>query len=137
MAPTVQILAGLQLLGQQGGRSTSPFWLWLFVLIVVTVAAGVVLLMVRRRLIEGEGADQHSGTLMEQLRRMRDRGEISESEYDLTRRSIAARAAGREPPAPAAPVDRAGESGRVARPGYDLTGERLPERGREASADED
>lgn len=57
---------------------------------------------------------------------MRDRGEISEEEYDQTRRTIAARAAGREPPEPPSPVDWAGESGRVARPGYDLTGEPLP-----------
>ncbi len=127
-------------LAQQRGGSQASFWLWLFVLIVVTMLAGVVILLVRRRLFEDQKPDTGSGTLMEQLRGMRDRGEISEAEYDQTRKSIAARAAGRESPGGAAGSDWAGQSGRKARPGLDLTGEPLPganPRGSGPDADED
>lgn len=107
----------------QQGRSQASFWLWLFVLIVLTVLAGVVIVIVRRRLIEPDAKANSPGSLMEDLRRMRDRGEITQEEYDRTRKTIAARAAGREPPPPPPPDP---EGPRQARPGYDLTGDRLP-----------
>lgn len=107
----------------QQGRSQASFWLWLFVLIVVTVLAGIAIVVIRRRLLESDATESSPGTLMEDLRRMRDRGEITEEEYDRTRKAIAARAAGREPP-PIPPPDP--DAPRRARPGYDLTGDPLP-----------
>ncbi len=113
-------------LAQQGGRSQSAFWLWLFILIAATMLAGVIILIVRRRLLEDPASGGGGATMTEELRGMRDRGEISEAEYDQMRKSIAARAAGREPPEGSPRPDWAGESGRIARPGFDLTGEPLP-----------
>lgn len=54
MISNAQILASALPLAQHAGRSTSSFWVWLFVLIVGTVLAGVVILVVRRRLLEQE-----------------------------------------------------------------------------------
>lgn len=118
-------------LAQVAGKSVVPLWIMLGVLIVVVVAMGIAMLVIRRRLLEKEGAAGQEG-LMAGLREMRNRGEISPEEYDAARRTMAARAAGVAPaqagvkrqPEPGA----AGPGGgaRVAKPGFDLTGAPLP-----------
>jgi len=121
---------GLSLVLAQSRQAPIEIWIWLGILLVLTLVAGGVILALRRRLLGVKDADQLSGSMLDDLREMRARGEISEEEYDYTRKTIAARAAGREPPprpdslrSPAAPDGAIG-----ARPGYDLTGERLPDR---------
>jgi hypothetical protein len=81
------------------------------VLIVVVVAAALVLLKYRGRLLARDSdAALHEG-LFENLRRMRNQGRLTQEEYD------AATGAAIRPVAP----------GEVrARPGYDLTGAPLP-----------
>lgn len=103
-------------------------WIWLGALVVATLVLGVILLAMRRRLLDSDDAEPGAGSMLDDLRAMRDRGEISQAEYDHTRKTIAARAAGREPP-PRPDESRSPEApdGSVAaRPGYDLTGAPLP-----------
>lgn len=107
--------------------------------IIAVLLLGVVILAVRRRMFTRDNDLQGSRSLMDQLRVMRDKGQMSDEEYEATRRSLASKVAAnvlRE--APVAPEVRgtriprgaggiAGPaSARVARPGFDLTGEPLP-----------
>lgn len=118
-------------LAQVAGKSVVPLWIMLGVLIVIVVAMGIAMLMIRRRLLEKEGAAGQEG-LMAGLREMRNRGEISPEEYDAARRTMAARAAGVAPAAAGvkrkAALNPASPSGgvRMAKPGFDLTGAPLP-----------
>jgi hypothetical protein len=99
------------------------------VLIVVVVAAALVLLKYRGRLLARDSdAALHEG-LFENLRRMRNQGRLTQEEYDAARRKMVAKAAGKAPPAPPATgaAIRPVAPGEVrARPGYDLTGAPLP-----------
>jgi len=84
----------LQVLAQAGGqRDISSFSLWLGVLIVGVVVAGVVLMWVRRRILSDPSGTDAGAGLMANLRRMRDSGEISTQEYDAARKAMATRAA--------------------------------------------
>jgi hypothetical protein len=120
------------------GQNLTPYIITVGVLIVVVIVAGLVLVALRARL---NGADEQgemgAGGMLETMRAMRDRGEISEEEYRTAQAALVARA-GRERgensgadqaggPGPARARTRAPSPGElVARPGYDLTGEPLP-----------
>lgn len=113
----------------QGQTPTGQILLWVFLLIVLIVVGGLGVMALRRRLLSKDRGTDTSG-LMDDMRAMHARGELSDEEYDRVRKRMAARAAGRDPDeiAPAAP--RESVPGVVrARPGYDLTGEPLPESG--------
>lgn len=111
------------LLAQQGGIVSYLAWVGAF--IVVVVLAGVALLVYRRRVLADEHESERQRGLLDDLRAMRDRGAISQDEYDAARRSIASRLAGRAPVVPRSP----GPAGRAAAPGVDLTGDPLPKDG--------
>ena len=112
----------------QSSSPTGKILLWVFVLIIIIVVGGLLVVELRRRLL-GKQRDTGVAGLMEDIRSMRTRGELSQEEFDRIRKRMAARAAGKDPEevAPAEPMP---EPGVVrAKPGYDLTGERLPESG--------
>lgn len=91
----------------------------------IVVVAGVVILLIRKRLF-AEGLDEVvSGSIFEDLRRMRDEGDISIEEYDYLRQCVAAKVAGHEPPPRPAGLVEEGVELR-AKPGYDLTGASIP-----------
>jgi len=115
--------------------------LWVGVLIGVTAVGGWIIMQVRKRMLDSRENAQHEAGLIENLRAMRDRGEISEEEFNATKRqwsermkerlaagtsSGGAKASATAPPArspirvPAAPGELR------ARPGFDLTGAPLP-----------
>lgn len=75
------------------GGSSGPgeVLLWIGVLIVVTIAAGLLVKAIRRNMLGSDSEDEDEGTLMEKLAAMRDRGEISDQEYELTLRTMKAR----------------------------------------------
>ena len=103
-------------------------WIWLGALILATLVLGVIVLAMRRKILGSDDRESTHGSMLDELRAMRERGEISQAEYDHTRKTIAARAAGREPPErpKTAPPPEAPDGTVAARPGYDLTGEPLP-----------
>ncbi|QKK09253.1 MAG: SHOCT domain-containing protein [Planctomycetota bacterium] len=118
------------------GTDFLPYILTVGVMIVLVTAAGIALYVLRGRLFGKDGPNQldHGGVL-ETMRAMRDRGEISEEEYRTTQAALVAKAtekrnAAAEPPRGAGPTKTQTSAGRAedrrARPGFDLTGDPLP-----------
>ncbi len=107
--------------------SLVPFLAWLGVAIAILAVAGVVLLLYRRKVLAKDaGRDEQAG-LMDNLRAMRDRGELSPDEYDAAKRAMVARFSGPTSGASPRPVRKpAAGDARVAPPGVDLTGAPLP-----------
>ena len=77
-----------------GGKDLLPYILTIGVMIVLVMAAGIALYVVRNRLFGKGGSNQFDhGGVLETMRAMRDRGEISEEEYRTTQAALVARAA--------------------------------------------
>lgn len=114
----------LATLAQAGGDSQGDALLWVGILLGATLFGCVIVLYVRSRYLGQRDDDATPASLMAEMRRMRDAGEISEQEFDRTRRLLVSRAAGDPPPQPHAARDE--DAAVIARPGYDLTGAPLP-----------
>ena len=122
---------------QTGDASPVPVLISVLVLIGVLIGATLIVLALRRRLLRKDDASAAPGGMFEELREMHRRGEISGDEYERLRRTIVERVRrGRKPP-PAEALPVIGEGGLLtARPGFDLSGEPIPEtKGRQTSAD--
>lgn len=61
---------------------------WAAVLVVAAILGGFVILAVRKRMLSPERTEMDSEGLFDSLRRMRDSGEISTQEYDSARKRI-------------------------------------------------
>ena len=85
-------------------HDTSAVVTWVVVLIAVIMVGGIVLMWMRRRIFAADTAEQAAGGLMESLRKMRDSGQMSQEEYDATRKAMATRIAGGSPAAAAGPT---------------------------------
>lgn len=120
------------------GQIPTPYLVTIGVLIAVVVLAGVVLMVLRAKLnADDEAGDLGAGGMLETMRGMRDRGEISEEEYRTAQAALVAKASGERgensgadqggSQAPARARTRPPAAGELrAEPGYDLTGEPLP-----------
>jgi uncharacterized membrane protein len=61
----------------------------IILLIILAVIGGMIIFSVKRRIFDDNNEqDQSAGTLMESLEHMRKTGQISEEEYQQTRRTI-------------------------------------------------
>lgn len=118
-------------LAQQGTGGIVPYLAWVGAFIVVVVIAGVALLAYRRRMLSDDHEADRARGLLDGLRLMRDRGDISQDEYDIARRTITTRLAGRSRGESMSPQRPSTSGARVAPPGVDLTGEPLPRPGAE------
>jgi hypothetical protein len=98
-----------------------PYLFWIGVCIVVLVAASIVVLWYRAKVLGRDRGDVQSG-LLDELREMRNRGELSEDEYAAAKHAMVSRASGKPVPAP----KRSATAEWVAPPGFDLTGQPLP-----------
>lgn len=87
------------MLAQAGGGGVGGTLLWVGVLMGVVIVASVVILAVRQRFLgpETSGVDQRG--FLDELRAMRDRGELSEEEFDAARRKMVAAISERDPEA--------------------------------------
>lgn len=75
-------------LAQQSTLDGRAF-LYIILLIALAIIGGLVIFSVKRRIFDDSNEqDQSAGTLMESLEQMRRSGEISEEEYQQTRRTI-------------------------------------------------
>ncbi|MCA9292891.1 MAG: SHOCT domain-containing protein [Phycisphaerales bacterium] len=109
--------------------STSAVLFWIAILMTLALFGGVIIAILRRRML---GEQEPPGLLLDDIRRMRDTGEISWEEFDRLKQRIvqAVRAPGdaapgsSDQPAPTRP--RPGGESLEAPPGFDLTGEPLP-----------
>lgn len=66
---------------------------WVAALIVLAIVGGLFILWVRRRTLGDASDGGGSGSLMDDLRAMRDRGEITAEEFDATRKAMSRRLA--------------------------------------------
>lgn len=80
------------------GGDTKAVLLWVFVLIVLVMGLGVAIMIVRRRMFAKDASAFGQQTFMEDLRRMRDRGEISPEEFEATKKTMVARLRGSAAP---------------------------------------
>lgn len=106
----------------QGGIGEALLWLGGMIVLLMIAAGGV--LVLRARLLDRGARSGGPGLFLDELRAMRDRGELSPAEYDAARSAMAARLAG-------GPRSDAGSPDSPAtlraRPGVDLTGDPLPD----------
>lgn len=133
-------------LAQQTSKplSIGPYLFMVMGAIAVLVLGGLAVLYLRRRVLEQERAISSAGSFMEQLREMYRKGQISEAEYERTRKAMAAKVSVKmdtrrsnglfempdtrpRPQPPAQGTTRINAPLEVqAPPGYDLTGAPLP-----------
>lgn len=116
-----------------GVGAVGSVMVWLGVLLVVVLVGGFALLFLRRWLFEPDGGEGSTGWDLHALRQMRDRGDLSDAEYESARARIIGALSGESgvsttpaPPGGAESPPRSGGELR-ARPGFDLTGEPLPD----------
>lgn len=60
-------------------------------LMAAVLALGLIIMQLRKRLLGGESQEDTSGSILEDIRAMRRRGEISEDEFQTMRRRIVAK----------------------------------------------
>lgn len=99
------------------------YLLWLGLALVALIIAGLVVAWMRRRVLGSQAREADAG-LFDELRAMRDRGEMTPEEFDTAKAAMVAKLSGKPipPRPPATPAEV------VAKPGFDLTGAPLPPR---------
>jgi hypothetical protein len=101
-----------------------PYLLWIGVSLVLVVAASVFILWYRTKVL---GRDQGTQVgLLDELREMRNRGELSDEEYAAAKHAMVSRVSGNPTPRPVAKATAPSTTERLAPPGFDLTGQPLP-----------
>ena len=120
-------------LGVAAAKSITPALILFGSMIAVVLVAGVFLLLVRARTLNKDAAGKVPEGIFDELRGMRNRGEISAAEFERARGVMVARLRGpsaRDSSGPRKPDRGVGMPGanreRVAPPGVDLTGRPLP-----------
>ena len=111
-------------------KSITPYATWIGVMIGALVIAALVLLIFRRRVLAKDSGGVSAG-MLDELRAMLQRGDLTQEEFDAAKAAMVAKLAAKPGAAPAAmlkPKARpaAPADVRVARPGFDLTGRPLP-----------
>ena len=85
------ILTPMEILAQTPRTSPSQIFFVVGLLIGAAVVLGLVILLVRRKMLGRESSSAEQVGLMDQLRRLRDSGEITPEEFDAARKSMVAR----------------------------------------------
>lgn len=93
--------------------SFGPLLAWIGALLIVLLAGALILVWLRRRLIQ-LGRESKEGLTLHSLRELRERGVLSEEEFEQARSALIGIAGGADP------------SAREAREGFDLAGDPLP-----------
>lgn len=70
---------------------------WVAILLGVVLSGSLVILTLRKKVFAPSDVESDPGTLMEQMRRMESRGEISTEEFDRVRRKLVEKAAETKP----------------------------------------
>ncbi|MEZ6234882.1 MAG: SHOCT domain-containing protein [Phycisphaerales bacterium] len=119
----VLVAAGATIPPRGGRGDPIDVIIWVGALILAVTAAGLIVMAIRKHLLSRENQSNQAGGMLDQLRTMHARGEVSDAEFQAARASLLAKATGVPIPKPETPPD---PSVRRARPGYDLTGAPLP-----------
>ncbi|MEM1209551.1 MAG: SHOCT domain-containing protein [Planctomycetota bacterium] len=80
---------------------------WVVVLVGFAIAAAVVLVVIRKSLLSDSSPSAPVGFGLRELEAMRDRGELTEEEYQRARTRMVARLTGEDAAEPAEPADDA------------------------------
>lgn len=97
----MSVHAPMMVLAQtQGQKDPTKLLIWIGIFIVAVVILGVAIMLVRRRVLGNEDSRAGEQGFFDELRAMRDSGKMTEEEYDLARKSLAARLAGKGEPRP-------------------------------------
>lgn len=142
---SLQLAAGALLQATPEIQRDQNSWrilVWVVVLIALTAILGWVILALRKRLLEQAAADDDHAGLVEQMRRLKSTGQISQAEFDAAKKKwalqVQAQLGSSDPSGKAQPKPGKKEAGNRqrhaapspgevrARPGFDLTGEPLP-----------
>lgn len=73
--------------------AVGPTLLTILIMIVIVICAGFGIMWYRRRVLNNDSTNSDT-SIIEQFRRMRESGEISEEEFEATRRAMAQRLSG-------------------------------------------
>ena len=122
-AAEVLVASGANLAGGASRGDPIDVIIWVGALILAVTAAGLIVMAIRKHLLARESQSNQAGGMLDELRAMHARGEVSDAEFQAARASLLAKATGVPIPKPDPPPD---PSERRARPGYDLTGAPLP-----------
>lgn len=71
---------------------------WAAILIGAVLSGSFLILSLRKKVFASSPVEDDPGTLMEQMRRMEKRGEISTEEFNRVRRKLVEKAAGEKRP---------------------------------------
>jgi hypothetical protein len=98
--PAVMVTALGAVLARSGSlqRHTRAVLVWGTVLLVVALVVGLGIRALRRRVFPEKEPPPEQLWTLEDLREMRDRGELSEEEFETLRARVIARMAGAGPP---------------------------------------
>lgn len=100
----MSVLEPMVVLSQaEGSKDPTKLLIWLGIFIIAVVILGVAIMLVRRRVLGGEDHRAGEQGFFDELREMRDSGKMTPEEYDLARKSLASRLAGREGSRPVKP----------------------------------
>ncbi|XOV74284.1 MAG: SHOCT domain-containing protein [Phycisphaerales bacterium] len=123
------MMACFQPLLARSGGNIAEVWVWVVVLLVVVVLGGVLVLLVRKG-ARGDSDRPALGLSLADLREMKADGRLTDEEFERAKAMVIGQLGGK---VEGAEAERTRVQGRVvdgelrARPGYDLTGQRLPE----------
>ena len=81
----------MEMLAQTPRTSPSQIFFVVGLLIGAAVVLGLVILLVRRKMLGVESSTADQAGLMDQLRHLRDSGEITPEEFDAARKSMVSR----------------------------------------------
>lgn len=87
--------------GGRGGGGGQPDLLpllgWVGVGVALAIVAGVVLVAIRKRMLSRQSQASESASMFQQIRDLRDRGELTEEEFNAIRTKLVERAKGSAP----------------------------------------
>ncbi|MBX3364571.1 MAG: SHOCT domain-containing protein [Phycisphaeraceae bacterium] len=111
---------------EPGARKTSPVEVlfWVGLLIGLTIIGGMLIAAVRKRYANWSETGDDRAEMLEELRRLRKRGELTPEQYEVSRDSLLGRGRPRARPVIKGEIHEDGSI--LARPGFDLTGSPLP-----------
>lgn len=115
-------------IAQAGARSAGQVVVWVIVLSLMVALGGILVFWLRKRMLSDDPSPSAANaSMLDQLRKARDRGDLSEQEFRNARERLIDGLAGR-PRARAKPIrGEIYDDGTIrARPGYDLLGDPLP-----------
>lgn len=81
----------MMLLAQTNKAGTADALLWIGLLILVVIVGSLVVVALRRKMLDNASADQETIT-MSDLRAMVEKGQLSQDEYDVMRAKMAKKA---------------------------------------------